>query len=100
MSRIQNLSRNLTFRRLCFERNLVGLSLAALMAMTYFAFILTVAFEPEVLGMPIHANSVISWGVLIGVGILCFGFALTAVYVVFANTRLDRLTHRFHEEVR
>lgn len=100
MPTIEHLTSSPTFRRLCFERNLAGMSLAGLMAIAYFAFILTVAFRPGMLGTPIHQGSVISWGVLVGVGILCFGFLLTAIYVVFANIRLDSLTERFEKEVR
>lgn len=100
MSEIQRVSSNVVFRQICFERKLIGMSLAAVMAAAYFAFILTIAFEPQQLAKPINADSVISWGILVGIGLLCFGFLLTAAYVVFANTRLDRLTAKFHEEVR
>lgn len=99
MSETHKYTSNPTFRQICFERNLVGMSLAVVMAAAYFTFILTVAFRPQALAVPIHAGSVVSWGVLVGVGLLCFGFLLTAIYVIFANTRLDRLTGQFKREV-
>lgn len=88
-----------TFRRLAFERRCLGLGLAVTMATAYFAYILTVAFDPAALGTPVQAGSILTWGIVAGVALLCFGFVLTATYVLVANTRLDALSQRLLENV-
>lgn len=87
------------FRQLSFERSLLGSLLALVMAATYFSYILVIAFDPSALAIPIHSGSVITWGIVVGAGLLSFGFVLTAFYVVLANTRLDSLIQRLREAV-
>jgi uncharacterized membrane protein (DUF485 family) len=88
------------FHRLASERRCLGFVLATAMAVTYFAYILTIAFRPTLLGTLIFEGSVITWGVVIGAGLLSFGFILTAVYVLVANTRLDALSQRLQEDLK
>ncbi|GJD51943.1 Inner membrane protein YjcH [Methylobacterium crusticola] len=88
------------FRRLAFERRCLGLALAAAMSAAYFGYILTVAFRPALLGTPVRDGSVITWGIVAGAGLLSFGFVLTALYVLVANTRLDALSRRLREDLR
>jgi uncharacterized membrane protein (DUF485 family) len=70
------------------------------MAGAYFAYILTVAFRPDLLGTPMWDGSVVTWGILVGAALLSFGFVLTAIYVLVANTRLDALSRRLQEDLR
>ena len=95
----EHIAKHPTFRRLAFERRCLGLGLAVTMATAYFAYILTVAFDPAALGTPVQAGSILTWGVVAGVALLCFGFLLTATYVLVANTRLDALSQRLQEDV-
>ena len=88
-----------TFRRLAFERRCLGFSLALTMATAYFAYISTIAFAPAALGTPIAHGSILTWGVVVGVALLGFGFLLTATYVLVANTRLDALSRQLQEDV-
>lgn len=97
---IQRIARHQTFHRLCFERRRLGLGLATTMASAYFAYILTIAFRPSLLGTPVRDGSVVTWGVIVGVALLGLGFLLTAAYVAVANTRLDSLSRRLQEDVR
>ena len=88
------------FHRLAFERRCLGFVLATAMAVTYFAYILTIAFRPTLLETLIFEGSVVTWGVVIGAGLLSFGFVLTAVYVLVANTRLDAISQRLQEDLK
>lgn len=97
---IEHISCHPTFRRLAFERRCLGVGLAVTMATAYFAYILTIAFAPAALGAPIANGSILTWGVVVGVALLSFGFLLTATYVVVANTRLDTLSRQLREDVR
>jgi uncharacterized membrane protein (DUF485 family) len=67
------------------------------MAVAYFSYILVVAFRPDVLGVPLGPDSVMTWGLLAGVGVIGFGFVLTALYVLYANARFDALTRQLKE---
>ncbi|ACL58089.1 DUF485 domain-containing protein [Methylobacterium nodulans] len=97
---IERIEGHPVFRRLAFERGCLGLVLAAAMAGTYFSYILTIAFRPALLAVPVTDDSVITWGIIAGAALLSFGFVLTAVYVLVANTRLDALSRRLEEDLR
>jgi len=86
------------FRRLAFERRCLGVTLAGVTAAAYFGYILTIAFRPTLRGVPIAQDSVITWGVVVGLGLLCLGFLLTVLYVLIANTRLENLRRRILED--
>jgi uncharacterized membrane protein (DUF485 family) len=90
---------NAIFRRLSFERRCLGGVLAFAMATVYFAYVLTIAFLPALLGVPLHENSVITWGIVVGAALLSFGFVLTAIYVLVANTRLNALGRLLQEDL-
>ncbi|WP_426419719.1 DUF485 domain-containing protein [Bradyrhizobium genosp. A] len=89
-----------TFRQLASERTRLGVSMSIVMAAAYFAYILTIAFWPRLLGHPLWDGTVITWGVLIGVGLIALGFLLTAVYVRRANSRFDSLSQLLLEDLR
>jgi len=63
--------------------------LASIMLVTYFGFILVIAFEPALLAIPLGPDTVITWGIPIGVGIIVLGFVLTGLYVRRANGEFD-----------
>jgi cation/acetate symporter len=99
MSKTQDIKAHPAYHQLSSERRRLGLFLAALMAIVYFLFILTIAFDPQALGRPISADTVVTWGIVVGLGIIALGFVLTAVYVTWANSRFDALTDRLREDV-
>jgi uncharacterized membrane protein (DUF485 family) len=87
------------FRQLANERTRFGAGMSIGMAAAYFSYILTIAFWPRLLGLPLWNGTVITWGFPIGVGLIALGFVLTAVYVERANSRFDHLSQRLLEEV-
>lgn len=89
-----------TFKRLAGERARFGAGMSIVMAVSYFAYILTIAFRPSLLGTPLWAGTVITWGVVIAIGLIALGFALTAIYVNRANSRFDFLKQQLLEEFR
>lgn len=56
----------------------------------YFALILAIGFTPESLGHPIGAG-VTSIGITLGLGIILLCFAITGIYVYYANRVLEPL---------
>lgn len=97
---LQTIQDHPAFRQLASERARLGVSMSIVMAATYFAYILTVAFWPRLLGQPLWSGTVITWGILIGVGLIAFGFLLTAIYVRHANSRFDQLSQLLLEDFR
>lgn len=87
------------FLKLSIARNRLGNGLAFVMAAVYFAFICMVAFWPATLAQPIATGSSISIGIAIGVGVMASGFALTAIYVFYASSRLDAMVKAIRETV-
>ena len=64
----------------------------------YLAFILLIAFEPQVLGTKLSPGSSITWGIPIGVGLIVSAFVLTGIYVRRANGEFDRLNREVLKE--
>jgi uncharacterized membrane protein (DUF485 family) len=89
-----------TFKRLAGERARFGAGMSIIMAVSYFAYILVIAFKPSLLGTALWSGTVLTWGVLVAIGLIAMGFGLTAIYVSRANSRFDYLKQQLLEEVR
>ena len=87
----QRVMRDPAFQRLVQERSRFGWSLSAIMLVVYLGFIFAVAFAPEVMATKIGGGPT-SLGIVLGLCVILFAFALTGVYVVRANGRFDELT--------
>src|ERR1700688_1926975 len=79
------------FKQLANERTRFGVGMSIGMATAYFSYILTIAFWPRLLGLPLWNGTVITWGFLVGVGLIALGFVLTAAYVRRADSRFGHL---------
>lgn len=77
------------FQTLVHQRRTFSWSLTALMLTVYFAFILTLAFSPGLLGHPVVEGLPTTWGIPVGFGMFFVTFLLVAVYVARANTVYD-----------
>ncbi|KAG8153775.1 DUF485 domain-containing protein [Burkholderia catarinensis] len=77
------------FRHLVRKRRAFAWLLTTVMLGIYFAFILTLAFSPRLLGEPIVQGRPTTWGIPVGFGMFAVTFALVAVYVFRANTVHD-----------
>ena len=72
--------------------------IAGLVTTVYFAFILAIAFYPAILSTPVGAG-VTSVGIVLGLGIIFFCFAVTGYYTHVANTVLEKLVHNIQQKV-
>lgn len=77
------------FRALLRARRRFAWSLTAVMLATYFGFILTLAFQPQLLGRPLVPGQPMTVGIPVGFGMFAVTFALVALYVYRANTVYD-----------
>ena len=82
------------FKSLVKRKSFVSWLLSSITLLTYFSFILLVAFFPEVLGIRISDESIITIGIPIGVSIILLAFTLTGIYVLIANRKFDQAEQR------
>lgn len=82
---------NVRFQELVRQRSKLSWTLAALILIVYYSFILVIAFAPAMLGVPVSPNATMTWGIVIGLGVILFTFVITGIYVHRANTVYDRL---------
>jgi uncharacterized membrane protein (DUF485 family) len=66
----------------------IAIALTAAMMVAYFAFILLVAFNKPLLGTTLAPG--LSVGILLGVLVIVIAWALTWMYVRWANSHYDR----------
>ena len=78
------------FKSLVKKKSFVSWLLSTVTLLTYFSFILLVAFFPEVLGSKISDESIITIGIPIGVSIILLAFVSTGIYVYIANREFDQ----------
>ena len=95
----QRIEQSPRFKELVAKRNRFAWILSAIMLGLYVAFILLIAFDPQLLGTRISADSPITLGIPLGVGLILSAFVLTGIYVQRANGEFDRLTHEILSEV-
>lgn len=94
----QRIYDNPRFQDLVARRGRFAWTLAVLILAAYFAFILVIAFDPQVLGTPLSSGSVTTWGIPAGLGLIFLSFILTGIYVQRANGEFDRLTQEILRE--
>ncbi|MEA3370682.1 MAG: DUF485 domain-containing protein [Campylobacterota bacterium] len=82
------------------KRKSLTMKLSAAMLIVYFSFILTIAYNPALLGTPVSENSVISIGIPIGISVIIFAFVLTGIYTYRANREFDELSAKIKEKVK
>jgi uncharacterized membrane protein (DUF485 family) len=87
------------YQELVSKRSRFGWTLAILMLVIYYGFILMIAFAPEFLARPLSETTVITVGIPIGLGVIISAFVLTGIYVWRANTEFDRLNNELKREV-
>jgi uncharacterized membrane protein (DUF485 family) len=90
---------NPKYHELLTKRKSFAWTLAAVMLVIYYGFILIVAFNKEYLGQPLSAGSITTVGIPIGLGVIISAFVLTGIYVRRANSEFDRMTREIKEEV-
>lgn len=96
---VDKLRNNPKYHEMVGKRNRFGWLMAILMLAIYYAFIMTIAFAPQVLGQPISDTSVITIGIPIGLGVIVAAFLLTGIYVYRANTVFDRMNDELKRDV-
>jgi len=97
---IEQIKNDPDFIRLTQSRSRFAWTLSIIMLIIYFGFVLTIAFDPALLGTPMSEGSVTSIGIPVGIGVILAAFALTGIYVRRANGEFDDLNNRIKEKVK
>ncbi|OWY37357.1 hypothetical protein CEK28_17655 [Xenophilus sp. AP218F] len=95
---LKKVQSNPKYLELVHKKTSLGWTLAIVMLVIYYGFILVLAFAPSALGQPLSAGSTMTVGIPIGVFIIVSAFALTGIYVHKANTEFDPLNQQIVEE--
>lgn len=85
------------FKKLVKKRWSVSLVLTFTMLVVYFGFLLTVAFNKEVLATRIGEYTTLA--IPIGLGIILFAWVLTGVYVFWANSDYDTSVQNLKDKI-
>ncbi|MGK0674322.1 MAG: DUF485 domain-containing protein [Halothiobacillaceae bacterium] len=88
------------FQELVSKRSRYNWTLAIIMMIIYYAFILFIAFKPTALAAKLGADTVISVGILTGFLVIIAAFVLTGIYVRRANREFDALTTQIKENAK
>jgi uncharacterized membrane protein (DUF485 family) len=88
------------YKELVSKRTSFSLKLTAAMLVVYFAFILTIAFNPALLGTPLSSDSVTTVGIPVGIAVIIFAFVLTGIYTKRANSEFDDLNNKIKNSIK
>ena len=84
------------FKSLLLERRRLALPISAIIILSYFGFVLMVAFDPAALGKT-FGDSHVSIGIYAGLLLLLLSFILTVVYVRIADGKIARLQKQIQD---
>jgi uncharacterized membrane protein (DUF485 family) len=86
------------YHRLVSARSRYGWTLALIMLVVYYGYILLIAFDKELMAKKVGAG-VMTWGIPIGLFVIVFTVIITGIYVRRANSEFDALTESIRQKV-
>ncbi len=95
---IEKIKNNPSYQELVKRRSAYAWKMTIAMLVVYYAFILTIAFAPQVLGTSM--GGVMTIGIPIGIFIIFFSFIMAGLYTRRANTEFDDLSNKVKEELK
>lgn len=97
---IEKIKNDPNYIELVAKRTSFAVKLSIAMLAVYFAFILTIAFQPALLGTPLSSDSVTTVGIPVGIAVIIFAFVLTGIYTKRANTEFDDLNNKIKNSIK
>ena len=97
---VEKIKNNPDYKELVSKRTSFSIKLTIAMLVVYFTFILTIAFDPTLLGTPLSADSVTTVGIPVGIAVIIFAFIMTGVYTSRANGEFDDLANKIKNSVK
>lgn len=96
---VEKIKANPDYQKLVKTRTSFAIKLSIAMLVVYFGFILTIAFDPSALAVPLSSDSVTTIGIPIGIAVIVFAFVLTGIYTKRANGEFDDLANKVKKSV-
>ena len=93
----QTIASNPKYTHLRRTRLRYGWTLAVIMLVVYYSFIGVIAFDKELFALKMGEGAM-TWGILVGFGVIVFSVLITGLYVRRANNEFDRLTREIVQE--
>jgi uncharacterized membrane protein (DUF485 family) len=88
-----------SYKKLTQTRWRLALSLTLAALFIYYGFIYLVAFQRDLMSLPVGSGHM-TWSIALGIGVIVLTIILTGIYVFFANSKFDQLTAEIQKEVR
>lgn len=95
---VRRIASNPRYQKLVAVRTKFGWTLAVLMLVVYYGYILLIAFNKEFLSQRM-GDGVMTWGIPLGLFVIVFTVIITGIYVWRANKEFDDLTTAIRKEV-
>lgn len=96
---VEKIKANPKYQELISKRSKFSIKLSIFVLIMFYAFILTIAFEPTLLGTRI-GDGVMTVAFPIAAGIIIVSFITTLIYVRRANGEFEDLTDEIREDVK
>lgn len=94
---VQRIKADPDYHKLVARRSRYGWTLAVIMLVVYYGYILLIAFNRDFLATRMGAG-VMTWGIPIGLFVIVFTVVITGIYVRRANGEFDDLTASIREK--
>ncbi|PLY07833.1 MAG: DUF485 domain-containing protein [Arcobacter sp.] len=96
---VERIKSNPKYQELISKRSSFSIKLAIFVLVMFYAYILTIAFEPTLLGTKI-GEGVMTVAFPIAAAIIIISFLTTLIYVRRANSEFEDLTSQIREDVK
>lgn len=96
---VQRIKANPNYKELVKKRTSFAVKLGVFVLAMFYAFILTIAFEPSLLGIRL-GEGVMTIAFPIAALIIIISFITTLIYVKRANNEFEDLTNKIREDVK
>ncbi len=97
---VERIESNPKYQELVSKRNGFGIKLGIFVLVMFYSYILTIAFNKEVLATKISDESIITVAFPIALAILVISFITTLIYVKRANGEFEDLTNEIKKDVK
>lgn len=96
---VDRIEANPKYKELVSKRTSFGIKLGIFVLVIFYAYILTIAFNKEILATTI-GESIVTVAFPIALAILVLSFITTVIYVVRANGEFEKLTNEIKDDVK
>ena len=99
-SLVNKIQSNPNYIELVSKRSSFQIKLSVFVLVLFYSFILTIAFNKELLGTKLSEDAVMTWAFPVGAAIIVISFITTLIYVNRANGEFEDLTDAIREDVK